>query len=440
MIYIFLLLGLVLRLISLNQSFWIDEATTGNVVRNLSLPEIIIKFAPGDFHPPLYYLTAKIWGNVFGTNEFALRLLSVVFAALTIYIVYKFSKLASLFLATSGLHIYYSQEARMYAMEAFLVSLAVYLFTKILHEKSRVGYWVAFAVILPLIFLTDYLPILILVPIWIVAIINKKNFSWWKKFLTSHIILVFSATWWFPTLLTQLNSGLKVQTLSPAWWQTLGATNLKEILLLPTKFIIGRISFDNKFVYALVAITALLTFGFLLFRARSSPRIFWYWLIIPVVIGAIIGFKISVFSYFRFLFVLPAFYVLVAIGVTNIKNKGLRVFLVYLILIINLVTSAIYIFTPKFHREDWKGLSIALTKNPSVDVVFPSNSQEEALRYYGLGSRIVAPNPNSTSIWLIRYAQPISDPSDTTRLKVENLGYKRDNEFDFNGVAVWEYK
>src|SRR5258708_21751776 len=96
MIYIFLLLGLVLRLISLNQSFWIDEATTGNVVRNLSLPEIIIKFAPGDFHPPLYYLTAKIWRNVFGTNEFALRLLSVVFASLTIYIIYKFSQLASL--------------------------------------------------------------------------------------------------------------------------------------------------------------------------------------------------------------------------------------------------------------------------------------------------------------------------------------------------------
>ena len=60
MILAVIIFGFLLRVISLNQSFWLDEATSGLVVRNFNLGEIITKFSPGDFHPPLYYLILKI--------------------------------------------------------------------------------------------------------------------------------------------------------------------------------------------------------------------------------------------------------------------------------------------------------------------------------------------------------------------------------------------
>src|SRR3989338_11407589 len=83
----------LIRLISLDQSLWLDEATTARVVRQYNFTEIISKFSPSDFHPPLYYLFMKIWTNVFDYSEIALRLPSVVFSLLTGYLVLKIAKL-----------------------------------------------------------------------------------------------------------------------------------------------------------------------------------------------------------------------------------------------------------------------------------------------------------------------------------------------------------
>ncbi|MEK7497631.1 MAG: glycosyltransferase family 39 protein, partial [Patescibacteria group bacterium] len=160
MIVIALILGLLLRLISLNQSFWLDEATSATVVKTLSFGDIVNKFAPGDFHPPLYYFALKVWSLSFGVNEIWARLLSVLFGLCTVYLVYLIGKslksrtlgtIAAILIATAPLHVYYSQEARMYSMETFLVSLAVYLFI-----KKR---WIFFSIVLALVGLTDYLPL-----------------------------------------------------------------------------------------------------------------------------------------------------------------------------------------------------------------------------------------------------------------------------------------
>src|SRR5450830_924226 len=138
MIFLILGLALILRLISLNQSLWLDEATTA-LVSKMSLTNIFTKFLPGDFHPPLYYLIMKYWTVVFGYTEISLRIPSIIFGLGTIYFTYLIGKklfnkktglLASILMSTSGLAIYYSQEARMYMMAAFLVSAAVYFFLK----------------------------------------------------------------------------------------------------------------------------------------------------------------------------------------------------------------------------------------------------------------------------------------------------------------------
>ena len=46
-------LGLVLRLISIKQSLWLDEATTA-LVSQRSILDYFTNFALGDFHPPVY--------------------------------------------------------------------------------------------------------------------------------------------------------------------------------------------------------------------------------------------------------------------------------------------------------------------------------------------------------------------------------------------------
>ncbi|PJA55943.1 hypothetical protein CO165_00980, partial [Candidatus Roizmanbacteria bacterium CG_4_9_14_3_um_filter_33_18] len=55
---------------------------------HFNLTQIISKFSPTDFHPPLYYLFMKLWTNLFGYSEIALRMPSILFSLMTGYVVY----------------------------------------------------------------------------------------------------------------------------------------------------------------------------------------------------------------------------------------------------------------------------------------------------------------------------------------------------------------
>jgi len=441
MILAVIIFGFLLRAISLNQSFWLDEATGGLVVRNFNLGEIITKFSPGDFHPPLYYLILKIWSYVFGTSEIALRMPSVIFGILTIYLVYLIGKelfnkkvglIAGALLATSGLHVYYSQEARMYSLVALLVSYLVYLFL-----KKR---WFLFSIILLLIGMTDY-PALLIIPVfWILA---KKD---WKKLLVSHVPLVFSFLLWLPIFIKQLSVGLSVNINSPGWWKLLGQTSIKNLALIPVKFVLGRISFDNKYIYAAVVGVVSLVIIYLLIKSLKEFKktsILWYWLIIPVILAAIVGFKISVLSYFRLLFCLPAFYLLIAVGI--FKTQKYANYLLGILLISNIIFSGIYLFTPRFQREGWRELATFIKKesgNKNAVTLFVADSNMEAYKYYDSKTNISGPqgfNTNYEEIWLMRYLQPVFDSKDLLRAKIEASGYNKEKEYDFNGVVVWKY-
>src|SRR3989344_6433319 len=89
---IILFLAFLVRLIALNQSLWLDEAVTANIVSNFSYSEILNKFSPFDFHPPLFYFVEKFWTNIFGYSETTLRFPSIIFSLLTGWIIYLIGK------------------------------------------------------------------------------------------------------------------------------------------------------------------------------------------------------------------------------------------------------------------------------------------------------------------------------------------------------------
>ncbi|HSX49218.1 MAG TPA: glycosyltransferase family 39 protein [Candidatus Saccharimonadales bacterium] len=453
MIIFVLIFAAIIRFISINQSLWLDEATSA-LTTKMSLADFFGKFMPGDFHPPLYYLALRMWSTLFGTSEVALRSLSLIFGIATIYIVYLIGRelvskqmgiVASVLFATSGLHIYYSQEARMYSMSTFLVTLAVFSFVKIFGKESRAVWWALFSLAIGGIVLTDYLPILIIPVFWVMGIFSYKNIDWWKRFVVSHIIVVVLGTIWLPTFLKQLTSGINVTSTSPAWVNVLGKFSLKEIFLIPVKFEIGRVSFD-KYTYIFVVGILTLIFGFLIYTSRKqfkNLRLIWLWLLVPILASLLISLKLPVLNYFRFLFVLPALYLIIATGITILSKRIQKAFL-FVILGINLFTSGTYLFNVKFQREDWRSAVkyINSNKGSNSEVVFPANSQMEAYRYYDSNALLYGPsgiNKKYTEIWLVRYVQPISDSGDHTRVLVESSGFKKSGEYDFNGVVVWKY-
>ena len=421
MIYLILLLGFILRLISINQSLWLDEATSALVVR-MSVGDMFARFLPGDFHPPLYYLILNGWVSLFGSGELAIRVPSIIFGILTVYVVYKMAgKIPALLLATSGLHVYYSQEARMYAMATFLVAWMFYSFIK---KK-----WAVFSILLTAVAMTDYVSLFIIPVFWTIGWKDRK------KLVLSPIPLMVVFGIWLPTFFKQLGVGLGLKT--TYWWQILGAVNIKNVVLIPIKFMIGRVSFDDKAIYAIVVGLTALLFGGLIYKAGIKSKLFLSWLIIPVFIGIIVGYKIPTLLYFRFLFVLPAFYILIAKGVENM-GKYRKLFLC-LVLGVNLISTMYYLIAPRFHREDWRGAASAIGEDK---IVFPAATQKEALIYYGKGEQIINTSQISQKdkdIWLSRYVWEIFDSGDSARKNVEALGYNKASEYNFNGVVFWKY-
>jgi mannosyltransferase len=107
------------------QGLWRDEAATWLQV-NGSLGEVISRTAT-DNYPPLYNLLAWSSVQLFGGAEWVLRLPSAVLGVLNVALLYGLGAriggrgvglVAAALLALSGYHVWYSQEARMYALLA----------------------------------------------------------------------------------------------------------------------------------------------------------------------------------------------------------------------------------------------------------------------------------------------------------------------------------
>lgn len=106
----------------------------------------------GDPHPPVYWLTLKVWMIFSGDSEVAMRLLSalsgLVFVALVFYLGrLLFSRTAgtaaALFAALSSLLIWNSQDARMYTLGGML-ALAGIIFLVLGLRQGRLRNWVGY--------------------------------------------------------------------------------------------------------------------------------------------------------------------------------------------------------------------------------------------------------------------------------------------------------
>jgi uncharacterized membrane protein len=139
-------LAAVLRFFRLgHQSLWFDEGMTLDMTDNSSFVENFKRFyhlfTGGERFQPLYNLSLPYWRLAFGDGEIALRSFSalvslgaVVFVTLTARRLYGgvHAIWTAALAATSSFAIFYSQEARPYALLMFLSSAQVFCLTPLL--------------------------------------------------------------------------------------------------------------------------------------------------------------------------------------------------------------------------------------------------------------------------------------------------------------------
>lgn len=89
--------------------------------------ERLLAATRADVHPPLYYLLLKGWGMLFGSSATAARSLSLLLGLAVLALFYMLSRdrLATIILAYMPSQIFFSSEARMYALFTLLVLAAM---------------------------------------------------------------------------------------------------------------------------------------------------------------------------------------------------------------------------------------------------------------------------------------------------------------------------
>ena len=178
------ILGAALRFPTLDrQSFWLDELVTASLL-DRGLTDVVREVPRTEATPFVYYVVAWGWGSILGLGEVGLRSLSALAGTATIPVAYgagavlvsrRAGLVAAALVATSPFLVWYSQEARSYALLSLLGAGSVLAFALGLRGEKR---WLAaWAVVAALAIATHYFAVFLVAAeaLWLVVRLRPRR-------------------------------------------------------------------------------------------------------------------------------------------------------------------------------------------------------------------------------------------------------------------------
>lgn len=468
MIYLVLTLAFILRLILSNQSLWLDEAATLLTAKQPFTS--LISVMGGEFHPPLLHFVMHFWLKFGITAEWFLRLPSILAGVGTIYFLYlilrevsvnkNIALVASFLLAINPLHIYYSQELRMYSFNAFFTTISWFLLLKLTDKKNiknktyDIGYF-----LFSLANLYSFYGAFFNIVTQLIFVLAKRRFFFEKfLFLTIGYLLLFIP--WLPNFLIQLKGGRWLTSVLPEWKNLSGTLTLKSLFLIPAKFSLGRINFSTNKLYSLAALCITFYFASLIFLSwkENKLRVLWFWLLIPLSLASLVSASTPVLGYWRYIFLLPPFIGLITVGLYRLPQP-FRLLNIFTVALTFMLANLLFWVTPAFQREDWKSALSYVQQNQNSVSIFAFSDAFAPVRWYAPDLTYSAPLKNLISepgqleldlsqatlnketIYYFEYLSGLTDPHANISSWLRNAGFEVVSVKDFPGVGfVYEYK
>jgi mannosyltransferase len=192
------LVSFMLRVYSIGSfEIWLDEAFTHFLsVKSNWTPELL-----AENNPPLYFVLMRIWIALFGSSPEILRGLSAIFGTMLVISVmwagYEFwgrkvAIISGIIATISPINIYYSQEARVYALLSALIVLAYVLCWRAVNINTWKT-WTSFTIVAALALYSHYLAILGLIPTLLILVLfgdkSAKNKYFFSAFVASIVFI-----------------------------------------------------------------------------------------------------------------------------------------------------------------------------------------------------------------------------------------------------------
>jgi 4-amino-4-deoxy-L-arabinose transferase-like glycosyltransferase len=350
-----LLLAFAVRIGGLTvQSLWRDEVDALRFSQ-APLSTMIANFTRPGWNGPLYYVLLRAWVAAAGQSAFALRYFSLLFGVLAVACIYRLARvwfaapipaLSALLLATSPYMVWYGQETKMYAVLTVLAMATLYAYVQAL----KGGHWVSWALVLILTWFSIGVHIMagLLIPLMIALF-----FVWWplarvqwRQALLALAGLIAPAfvalPWVWPTLARGGDIGHRFVSL-------LGMARVMAHAFSRGILPAGALVPIGLFLLALLAGTLLWTdrgpLSLLLGKVHgrdharerreegqiSDVLALWTWILVPIVGLYLISLRLPMFVDRYLIWVGPAFYMLVARGLDQIRRRSMAVVAVCLV-------------------------------------------------------------------------------------------------------------
>lgn len=366
-----LMLAFLLRTPCLSlSSLWLDEIHSYERASQQSWQAVheMLRFTG---HAPMYEAVLLHCWMKLGTSEFVLRFPSVMSALMSIAATYALGRgifnaqvglLSAFLLAVSPLHIYYSQEARMYTLAALMTTLGTYFFFRAslgTNSASTWRYWGGYVLCATLGLYTHYYTGFALLAVFIFGLVRvaiKRNGSSLLPPLLAHAAIGLLFAPWLRTVWAQLQ-GPRLTWIPPI--------TVQELLHILTGFFINRVGVGR--MYPVFASSLALTLAASLFvrsqtREQKTDAGKWerYLFILacaagPVVIAVVVSLFKPIIVDRYFVIVVPPACVLLALGIIRFSRHRITIPIV-LVLVIGTLVSACRVATTQW-KEDWRSVA-----------------------------------------------------------------------------------
>lgn len=311
------------------QSLWRDEVDT-IYLTGWELPLMLQQLVANGHNGPLYYLLLRPWQFAGGISEFAVRYPSAMMGTLAVPLAYLLARqlgfcrraglLLGLLLATSPYLVWYSQEAKMYTLLLVVVMVAFMAYFKAMMGHGT-RWWVVFVLATSLSFYLHILaPAMLIVYAALALIFYRQARRRWRAWLISMAGLTLPylplVAWQFPLFWSGAGQGHPFYPLR------------EQFSLLLQLYSSGLIKFVG--LTAVVLVVFLLLAGLFLAHRRVEKYSLRYrlmlaaWLFLPPLVIYLISLRVPVFEDRYVIYITPAFYLLLAMGLILVRRHSRR--------------------------------------------------------------------------------------------------------------------
>lgn len=429
--------GAVLRFVGLDhQSLWLDELLAFSIGQH-GLGEVFARARSVAGQSPFYYAVVSLWSGVFGNGDaVVIRALSATLGVASLLQLYAFARrfagepqarVALAILALSPLHLYFSQEARMYPLLGVLVLALVHLcFAAARDPAARgAGRLVAIASLTAAALYTHYYAVLYLAALDLFLVLTwRRSGAAIPRIALAQIAGAVAYLPWIPALLYAADSGgnafiryVGLKGLYTAFTFALGYSSV--VLDATTKDAIPQqfLAAWPRVVLGAAAFGAIAVQGV---RAlwRENRDLLWLTgllLGLPVAVATLISLRMPIISERYFSPALPFFALLLACGLVASRGamRWLPLAAAGALVAHSLAT---YWLDPRFGNHDWRAAARWMAERPvpGEELLFHPGFVEPCFQYYARDAAPGRPIADVAAVEALppgrRYALIVSHP------------------------------